>query len=145
MPDTSHSSSGQHDLAVLLKTMSPTLRDGEYVFCSVPEAEFSHLRLGALGMFREAEGVTLILTVEQARQANLSIGPCWRLITLSVHSDLEAVGFLAAITTALAEVGISVNAISAYYHDHLLVPSHLAEAALDCLMALSSRSDQNIS
>jgi uncharacterized protein len=49
---------------------------------------------------------------------------------LTVHSSLEAVGFLAAITARLAETGISVNAVSAFYHDHLFVPHDRADEAL---------------
>ena len=41
-----------------------------------------------------------------------------RLITLTVRSSLEAVGLLAAITARLADAGISVNAVSAFHHDH---------------------------
>jgi hypothetical protein len=50
-----------------------------------------------------------------------------------VHSALTAVGFLAAITTRLAEAGISVNAVSAYYHDHLFVPWERREEAMEVL------------
>jgi hypothetical protein len=49
---------------------------------------------------------------------------------LTVHSSLEAVGFLAAITARLAETGISVNVVSAFYHDHLFVPHDRADEAL---------------
>jgi hypothetical protein len=52
------------------------------------------------------------------------------MMTLTVHSSLEAVGFLAAITARLAEAGISVNAISAFCHDHLFVPEDRADEAL---------------
>jgi uncharacterized protein len=60
-----------------------------------------------------------------------------RLITLTVHSSLDAVGFLAAITVRLAEAGISVNAVSAFYHDHLFVPDHRADQALSILRDMS--------
>jgi hypothetical protein len=56
-----------------------------------------------------------------------------RLITLMVHSSLEAVGFLAVITERLAAAGISVNAISAYYHDHIFVPVDKAFQAMKIL------------
>ena len=52
------------------------------------------------------------------------------MITLTVHSSLEAVGFLAVITRKLAQHSISVNAVSAYHHDHLFVPVACAEEAM---------------
>jgi hypothetical protein len=58
------------------------------------------------------------------------------MITLSIHSDLEAVGFLAAITTALAAIDIPVNAVSAYYHDHTFVPYEHHDDALECLRCM---------
>jgi hypothetical protein len=49
------------------------------------------------------------------------------------------VGFLAAITASLAEAGISVNAVSAFYHDHLFVPVERAEDAKLLLQRLAGR------
>ena len=45
------------------------------------------------------------------------------MITLDVHSSLESVGFLAAVSARLAAAGIPCNAVSAFHHDHLFVPS----------------------
>ncbi|GAP98373.1 ACT domain-containing protein [Leptolyngbya sp. NIES-2104] len=125
--------SGETDLSELLKSMNPILRDGEYVFCSLDSQNTDWLKLDPICAFREEEGLTLILDRQQANQANISYNSVFRLITLSVHSSLEAVGFLAAITQKLAEHEISVNAISAYYHDHLFVPSVQAEKAIELL------------
>jgi hypothetical protein len=84
-------------------------------------------------VFREAEGCTLILRRGEAERLGLAfIYPC-RMITLTVHSSLDAVGLLARVSALLAERGISVNAVSAYYHDHLFVPVERAEEALRAL------------
>jgi hypothetical protein len=139
MSDRSTSAEGQRNLRVLLKTMSPVLQSGEYVFCSISEDRLNDSVSRPWGMFREAEGITLIVPLEQAIQSELPQEPRWRLITLSVHSDLQAVGFLAAITAALAKANISVNAVSAYFHDHLFVLSDSAEAAMECLTELSKQ------
>jgi ACT domain len=42
------------------------------------------------------------------------------------------------ITARLAEVGISVNTVSAFYHDHLFVPDHRVEEALSLLQDMST-------
>jgi hypothetical protein len=55
-----------------------------------------------------------------------------------VHSSLEAVGFLATITERLAAADISVNAISAYFHDHLFVPFDKADQAMDILRQIQN-------
>ena len=59
------------------------------------------------------------------------------MITLNVHSSLDAVGFLAAITTRLATAGMGVNPVSGYFHDHLFVPADRADEAMAILEALA--------
>lgn len=86
--------------------------------------------------FREAEGTTLVLRREEAEAAGLAgIFPS-RLITLGVHSALDAVGFLAAVAQRLAREGIGVNPVAAFHHDHLFVPVDRAEDALRALADL---------
>lgn len=128
---------GETDLAALLRSMEPILDDGEYVICSVDGSAQEWIAVEPLGIFREDEGWTLILRRRQAEEAGLSFGRVFRRITLSVHSSLEAVGFLAAVSRALARQGISLNAVSAYYHDHLFVPASRAEEAMRTLRELS--------
>jgi hypothetical protein len=60
------------------------------------------------------------------------------MITLEVHSSLEAVGFLAAVTRRLAEARIGANPVSAFFHDHLFVPADRAEEAVTILEQLAS-------
>ncbi len=92
--------------------------------------------------FREAEGVTLIVTRSQAKGQGWPPDPAWACITLAVHSSLQAVGFLAAITGALAREGISVNPVSAYYYDHLFVPWERRRDAMKILKALSHSAEK---
>eukprot|EP00543_Licmophora_paradoxa_P009015 CAMPEP_0202444618 /NCGR_PEP_ID=MMETSP1360-20130828/3618_1 /ASSEMBLY_ACC=CAM_ASM_000848 /TAXON_ID=515479 /ORGANISM="Licmophora paradoxa, Strain CCMP2313" /LENGTH=205 /DNA_ID=CAMNT_0049060645 /DNA_START=455 /DNA_END=1072 /DNA_ORIENTATION=- len=63
--------------------------------------------------------------------------PC-RMITLNIHSSLDAVGFLAAITSHLAKkkTGMGVNPVSGFYHDHLFVPEHRVDDAMVALKEL---------
>jgi hypothetical protein len=129
---------GEKDLKTLLRNMSPRLRDGEYVFCSVEPSSFRQLRVQPLGYFHEQEGLTLIIDREVADRARLPYQGIFKMITLSIHSDLEAVGFIAAVAGRLAAAGISANTVSAYYHDHLFVPSGQAELAMEQLRQLSA-------
>jgi hypothetical protein len=128
---------GEIDLNTLLRTMRPALAEGEYVFCSLAPSAAGPVEARALAVFREAEGVTVVLPREEARQLGLADEPAWALLTLAVHSALEAVGFLAAVTRALAEAGISANAVSAFHHDHLYVPWTDRNRALAVLETLS--------
>ncbi len=128
---------GETNLTTLLRSMQPVLQPGEAVFCTVPTLEPSLLALDLVGLFREAEGWTLILDPVQAHAAQLPYEATFRQITLSIHSSLEAVGFLAAVTHYLAAQGISVNPVSAYYHDHLFVPADCAHRVMNLLQDLS--------
>lgn len=118
------------DLDVLLREMRPALREGDYVFCCVAPEEAEAYVASALCLFREEEGVTLILDRAHAERAGLAYGPVMRCITLTVHSALEAVGLTAAVSAALTRHGISANVVAAYHHDHIFVPAEDAERAL---------------
>jgi hypothetical protein len=129
---------GENNLAKLLQNMKPEMHEGVLVFCSVPGDTEIPAALKPVQIFREREGTTLVVRREEAESAGLPYQFASRLITLTVHSSLEAVGFLAAITGRLAEAGISVNAVSAYYHDHLFVPEHRVDEALRHLQEMSN-------
>ncbi|WP_284270906.1 ACT domain-containing protein [Bradyrhizobium iriomotense] len=129
---------GETNLEALLGDMRPELREGVFVFCTVTADIELAAAINPLLTFREHEGTTLVIRREEAEKAGLRYQFPSRLITLTVHSSLEAVGFLAAITTRLAEAGISANAVSAYYHDHLFVPDHRAIEALGILQQMRS-------
>ncbi|WP_065754215.1 ACT domain-containing protein [Bradyrhizobium paxllaeri] len=128
---------GEGNLAKLLQNMKPEMREGVFVFCSVPGDEKIPAALTPMHIFREREGTSFVVRREEAESARFTYQCASRLITLTVHSSLEAVGFLAAVTARLAEAGISVNAVSAFYHDHLFVPEHRADEALRHLLSMS--------
>jgi uncharacterized protein len=129
---------GERDLDALLRDMRPELRDGVFVFCTIAEGQDIPAAISPLLTFREQEGTTLVMRREEAERAGLRHQFASRLITLTVHSSLDAVGFLAAIAARLAEAGISMNAVSAFHHDHLFVPDHRAAEALGLLRNMST-------
>ena len=96
------------DLDLLLKSMSPELIDGSYVFCTVGGGLADYVQLNPISTFREKEGLTLVLKEEVATKAQLNFDGVFSLITLSVHSSLEAVGLTAAFATKLGSYGISL-------------------------------------
>ncbi|WP_095083970.1 ACT domain-containing protein [Mesorhizobium sophorae] len=131
---------GETNLKTLLASMTPELLAGTYVFATLAPGVAQPEGLDPVMIFREREGVTLIVTEGAASAAGLAASFRCRMVTLNIHSSLEAVGFLAAITTRLAAAGMGVNPVSAFYHDHLFVSADRAEEALDLLRQLAKDS-----
>jgi len=129
---------GEKDLTTLLATMEPILQEGDFVFCSVPGLGGIDLQEVVM-FFREQEGVTLILRKEVADRLDFAYGFVAAWITLSVHSSLEAVGFTAAFSKALAEPGISCNVVAGYYHDHIFVGRGEVGRAMEVLRGMRRR------
>ena len=130
---------GETNLQQLLRSMSPELLEGEYVFCTVKNARYGdYAEAEPIASFIEAEGLTLVLLKDAAQQSGLNWQEEYRCITLGVHSSLQAVGLTAAVAGALAENGVSANVIAAYFHDHVFIPSKLASKALGILLALNN-------
>jgi hypothetical protein len=137
LPQAAAPANGETNLEKLLKSMQPILRDGTFVFAHIPLAQEKSVKDCCIQFFREEEGMAAILRKEDAARLNVKAIYESRMISLMVHSSLDAVGFLAAITTKLAASGISVNPVSAFYHDHLFVPVEKAELAMTRLCEFS--------
>jgi hypothetical protein len=93
--------------------------------------------LAPIGTFVEPEGLTAICPRERADACGLGYDGVFRQITLTIHSSLHAVGFLAALSRALADAGIPCNVVSAAHHDHLFVPADCLDEALRALHTVS--------
>ncbi|MGE0501069.1 MAG: ACT domain-containing protein [Rhizobiaceae bacterium] len=129
---------GGRNLGQLLASMRPSLRAETFVFVTLPPGMAIPAGVQPVMTFIEAEGPTLIIERDAAGRAGVAQAfPC-RMITLEVHSSLEAVGFLAEITARLAAAGIPVNPVSAFHHDHLFIPDARAEEALTLIEILAA-------
>ena len=125
------------DLARLLAEASPRLHPRPVAVVALDGFTPPALPEGALiGSLREAEGLTLYVDLAAAQAAGLPIlfRAAW--ITMTVPSALDAIGFTAAFSAALAQAGIACNVLAGARHDHLLVPLEKAEAAMRALQNL---------
>jgi len=128
--------SGEKNLHALLKTMTPELNAGEFVF--ITAADITGIdNAEIICTFREKEGITVITSRQVADRLNIPYSFVASWITLTVHSSLEAVGLTAAFSSALTNAGISCNVIAGYYHDHIFVPVNDTAKAMETLRKFS--------
>ncbi|MGX5651012.1 ACT domain-containing protein [Hydrogenophaga borbori] len=126
----------EHHLPTLLKQMTPSVHPEVFVFCCFSNGRLPEA-LSPVGSFHEPEGLTAIVPLQQAQALGLAFQFESRMVTLTIHSALDAVGFLARISAALASQGIACNVVSAFHHDHLFVPRDRLDDALRALDELS--------
>ena len=128
---------GETDLDRLIASMAAELVEDVFVFATFPD-RLIPVGLSPRMVFQEAEGTTAILLKAEADDHGIaSEFPC-RMITLNIHSSLQAVGFMARITTALARLGMGVNPVSGYFHDHLFVPDGREQEAMEELRSMAA-------
>ncbi len=132
--------SGETDLKVLLGSMDPELSEEGYVFHSMSGTYDDIIPLKPWAVITENEGLTIIIEENTARLNGLPVPNIFKRITLNIHSSLDAVGLTAAISTGLADAGISANVVAGFYHDHVFVQEHLADKALRILLGLATGS-----
>ena len=111
--------SGERDLQRLISAMAPDLRPGAWVFTT---GEGVPAGCTPLVTVREDEGTTVVLEREEADRLGLAYEYVAAMITLRVHSALDAVGLTAFVAGRLADAGMSCNVVAGYHHDHLFVP-----------------------
>ena len=125
----------------LIRTLKVSSQQDTYVFVTLPRYKivdpFPIPLKDIQCWFWESEGATLIMALELAEKHSFKYSYKCRMVTLDVHSSLEAVGFMAAVTTRLGLEGLSVNPVSAFYHDHLFVKEEEVDEAVAILEGMA--------
>jgi hypothetical protein len=122
----------ERNLARLLAGLEPVLWTEPYGFA----VACGTVAFEPFATVAESEGLTVIAPLATLAAAGLASEP-WARISLSVTSDLSAVGLTAAFASALAVEGISCNVIAGMHHDHLFVQWDRREDAMAALLRLS--------
>ena len=125
------------NLALLLRSMEPTLDPGVYAFVSIQDPAVLH-PVDVFATVREPEGVSAVVREADAVALGLEVMFRAAWITLTVRSELHAVGLTAAFSTALGDAGISCNVVAGAWHDHIFVPVGRGEEAVAVLRRLQS-------
>lgn len=134
---------GELSLSKLLSTLTTSLHPTTYVFATITDPSQLPPQSETQMMFKESEGITLIISKDYAESHQIDYFlPC-RMITLNVTSSLEAVGFMAVIATRLAAKEIPCNCVSGFYHDHVFVPLGREEETLEVLSQLAAEKKAN--
>jgi hypothetical protein len=126
--------SGERDLGRLLAGLDPWLAPDPYVFAVASQVPTG---LRPFATIDEDEGLTLVVSRDDADRLGLDYDYVAARITLRVHSDPSAVGMTAAISRVLADAGMSCNVLAGFFHDHLLVPWDRADEAVGLLRGLA--------
>jgi uncharacterized protein len=78
--------------------------------------------------------ITVIIDETQYRAEDvLEVEPGWKIITFDMVLPFGLVGFMARVSGALAEAGISLFVISAFSTDHILVKKENLNRTIDTL------------
>ncbi|MFD7666843.1 ACT domain-containing protein [Streptomyces sp. NPDC059788] len=130
---------GESDLQKLLAGMRPELNAGCYVFATADDGVVPP-GVTPVVTVAEREGLTLVLSRQEADAAGVAYEYVAGWITLRVHSALEAVGLTAAVARELTDANLSCNVVAGFHHDHLFVPYEQAAQAVAVLEGLARRS-----
>lgn len=133
MPDAR---GGATDLHLMLAGLDVSRRPGVFTMVSVADESSIPDDVERQATIREAEGWTIVCTIESALRLGAPFEYRGAWLTVQVHSALDAVGLTAAISTELARHGLSCNMLAGAFHDHLLVAEADADRAMEILHAL---------
>ncbi len=123
------------DLDQALAALDPKI-EGDYVYLSLPEVPQG---LATFAVIAEAEGCTVVASVEDAASFGLPTDQPFTRISTGAHTSLHAVGITAITTSTIASRGIACNVLAGAYHDHFFVPADKGQEALALLESLSAQ------
>lgn len=109
----------------LLRDATVEIADPTYAVCRTSDGHPD-----AFATVRDEDGTTVVVTEATLDDIDAeAVERGWRRLTFRMDLPFELVGFLAVVSTALAEADVSVFALSAYSTDHVLVKTADIDAA----------------
>lgn len=92
-------------------------------------------------MLRDKDEVTLVLPRADWGLLDVTVdvseaSPDYRLITFDLPLELGLVGYLATMSSTVAEAGVSIFPLSSFSRDHIFVPAEDFQCAWDALREL---------
>ncbi len=122
------------DLETILAALDPRLNPGRYAVVSVTQPIDGARPFMTIV---EPEGLTMLLTVEEAERLDVAFELPLAWITLGAVRAIGAIGLVPTVTTALAQARIPSVAGVGRWHTHLFVPEADADRAMKVLSRLS--------
>jgi hypothetical protein len=109
------------ELEKIIKQSSFKIEDGKFVYAKisqVPDSLEKHFMVSG-----DADEITIITKEENLSDLNLleRNKDYYRLIALNVAVPFYSVGFLAAVSGAVAEAGMNILIVSTYSKDYILI------------------------
>ena len=125
------------ELKDILGNLKPRILEGSFVFTTSND-ELDHLMktFKPIATFREEEGITLVISKDEADKFNIKYDSLFCCISLGVHSNLNSYGLISSISSELTKKKISSNVFSGFYHDHIFVQADLADTAIQVINSL---------
>src|ERR1700760_4648102 len=114
-------------MTVAWNDLSPALHPDPYVFTQVEDLPPGP---SPFAIIREDGGPTVFPPEAAPARPARAYGYVAARITLTITTDLAAVGLTAEVSRVLAEAGISCNVIAGLVHDHLFVDAGRGPEAL---------------
>lgn len=101
-----------------------------------PDADVPQLPLGGalLSLTVTRDEISIVCPEDAAPEGGES-ATGWRALRVAGELDFSLIGIMAALTSALAQAGVSVFALSTYTTDYLLVREESLEQAVAALRA----------
>jgi hypothetical protein len=124
-----------NELQEIIKQSSFTVVDGQFVSVKVATApNISNHFLVA----QDNDEITVITRAEHLRELNLieRNKDEYALIALNVSVPFYSVGFLATVSSAIADAGMNLLLISTYSKDYLMIRADQCDTAKKVLLSL---------
>lgn len=126
------------DLKKIMAASTFQVQEGLYVYAKAKEVPSSR---DHFMVTKDADEITVVTREENLKNLDLieKNKDTWSLVALNVSIPFYSVGFLAAVSDAIANEGMNILIVSTYSKDYIMVKSDLIERASNVLKGLGFR------